>query len=903
MSNKGVGGKLPKNNQPVIPSFSDVTGQVKDVADPKNELLSTLQEESRSTQSDQNGGSSADTSFQGHRQEPMIEVSAAHLQDLIAISIERGLRSVNERVSLLADKLESLENASATWSASKTAATISGPSKTAAAISGPEIMTTNNGDISESEVTIVHPENTINIAEQPSVEVSSSEKQVIRPHDFITNDPLESRMERDISEAFYYALVIVPEELPEVVPRDVLQETLALEQRGEFASIPQSFIFKTLQILRELEIHVCKTFPSARSNLFHLLTGQSCTCEEKAELASEELISTKALVKSRAKQPSSPPSDHDSSSSSTSSRSDRSGNSPNASSSSSDSSENSERIHSRHQGNRSIRTARRAVKINPKGPSRSDKIGRHFVTVLKLYVNNLFRGGLDESVFLHLKQVKSTFRQLSISKLYRGSLISATLGGAALTYVSELWGNTSHNALSWSTIKVKLIHRYGSRYHVEAADAVLREMTLKKVIRSGEYIMEGMERLVDKLRHLTSIVSKGKERRSDLKRALLFAIATEWFTSKLPSYMDSVEDVMLQTSRVVRSRRYLSTSDRDPQKSFFRNLEGRQYDPPPQTSRQTEGGSRRKNPTDSQGRIMLCRGCGAADHFILQCPKKRESIQALFEQLTVSDPPVTVSDPQDNDGLELIVDEAESDSNFIAQIQDSEAVNMAVTLRKHAELCKFGLGPSSSLRQSGEPFLGVCVDTGTTRTMVGSSQFRALCIVMGYTPKLRSSSRRFRCGNLTHPSLGYFSFRLPIGKSHFHSIDVDVVDVSNPFLLGLNDLHAIQARIDLSDFSWTIAGERSKLVHKNQHLWLPLSFDDSCCFTQAELTLLHRRLGHPQADRMLALLRRAKPLDIDKDTKSNLTKFGHRAVHASEQDRNRSFFEPPYQTRLFSGTS
>jgi transposase InsO family protein len=195
---------------------------------------------------------------------------------------------------------------------------------------------------------------------------------------------------------------------------------------------------------------------------------------------------------------------------------------------------------------------------------------------------------------------------------------------------------------------------------------------------------------------------------------------------------------------------------------------------------------------------------------------------------------------------------------------------MAVTLRKHAELCKFGLVPSSSVRQSGEPFLGVCVDTGTTRTMVGSSQFRALCIVMGYTPKLRSSSRRFRCGNLTHPSLGYFSFRLPIGKSHFHSIDVDVVDVSNPFLLGLNDLHAIQARIDLSDFSWTIAGERSKLVHKNQHLWLPLSFDDSCCFTQAELTLLHRRLGHPQADRMLALLRRAKPLDIDKDTKKQL---------------------------------
>jgi hypothetical protein len=66
---------------------------------------------------------------------------------------------------------------------------------------------------------------------------------------------------------------------------------------------------------------------------------------------------------------------------------------------------------------------------------------------------------LDESVFLHLKQVRSTFRQLSISKFYQGSLISATLGGAALTFVSELWGKMSHSALSWRTIEIKLIKR------------------------------------------------------------------------------------------------------------------------------------------------------------------------------------------------------------------------------------------------------------------------------------------------------------------------------------------------------------------------------------------------------------------------------------------------------------
>jgi hypothetical protein len=182
--------------------------------------------------------------------------------------------------------------------------------------------------------------------------------------------------------------------------------------------------------------------------------------------------------------------------------------------------------------------------------------------------------------------------------------------------------------------------------------------------------------------------------------------------------MDSVEDVMLQTSRVVRSRRYISTSDRDSHKSFFRNLEGRQYEPPPHTSRQAESESRKKNPTDSQGRIMLCRGCGSADHFILQCPKKREFIQAFFEQLTVSDLAVTATDPQDGDDDEKRIEgDVEYDSHFVAQIQDSEAVNMAVRLREHAELCQFGLDQGPPLSQSGESFMGVCVDTGTTRTM------------------------------------------------------------------------------------------------------------------------------------------------------------------------------------------
>jgi hypothetical protein len=169
--------KLPKNSQPVVPLITDVIGQDNDSSDPKNELLPTLLGNSLSVESDQKGGSSAETIPQGRRQDSMIGISAAQLHDLISISVERGLRNINERVSTIADKLESLENASATRSY------LQGLT----AVSNPEVTTANYGDISEPEVILEHSEKTINIAEQSTVEVSCSEKQVLRPHDFIMN--------------------------------------------------------------------------------------------------------------------------------------------------------------------------------------------------------------------------------------------------------------------------------------------------------------------------------------------------------------------------------------------------------------------------------------------------------------------------------------------------------------------------------------------------------------------------------------------------------------------------------------------------------------------------------------------------------------------------------------------
>jgi hypothetical protein len=209
-------------------------------------------------------------------------------------------------------------------------------------------------------------------------------------------------------------------------------------------------------------------------------------------------------------------------------------------------------------------------------------------------------------------------------------------------------------------------------------------------------------------------------------------------------------------------------------------------------------------------------------------------------------------------------------SSCIEQIGPVESSNLARCLREKADQCFVSSSVAELNTNCRDPFLGICVDTGTTRSMIGRRQFDALCRMLGYVPKLTPSLRKFRCGNEVHPSLGHFQFRIPVGGSFFQSIEVDLVDVQNPFLLGLNDMQDLAATIDLHDLSWIVNGERNKLELRDQHLWMPLPDIDSCCFTKQELQLLHRRLGHPHTDRIMALLKKAAPSEISAETRTVL---------------------------------
>jgi hypothetical protein len=131
-----------------------------------------------------------------------------------------------------------------------------------------------------------------------------------------------------------------------------------------------------------------------------------------------------------------------------------------------------------------------------KGKS-ADEIGRIIMTVSRSYHSLKFTGKLDESVFLHIELFLSVCRQLNIPTRYRGAVLGSTLSGSAITYFSESW-DMYHNT-DWKFAFKKLKKNLGSIYHIEAADAVLRELTLRKVSKQGELIMDNMEVLLEKL--------------------------------------------------------------------------------------------------------------------------------------------------------------------------------------------------------------------------------------------------------------------------------------------------------------------------------------------------------------------------------------------------------------------
>ena len=207
--------------------------------------------------------------------------------------------------------------------------------------------------------------------------------------------------------------------------------------------------------------------------------------------------------------------------------------------------------------------------------------------------------------------------------------------------------------------------------------------------------------------------------------------------------------------------------------------------------------------------------------------------------------------------------------------------------------------PSS--RYDTRQFYGIVIDTGAAKySTAGHDQFLALQRTDD-TVVLHESNKgevRIQFGIGSTSSVGSIDVRTPIGHIRFH-----VMPARIPFLLSLADMDRLGVYLDnLKNCLVTTAGgvqAHIPVVRRFGHIFLVWntslqsfiqeSFSYNPCFlTEAELRRLHRRFGHPSANRLYKVLQRSgHQTDLDTlDTLEYLSKYcAHCQKHGQSPGR------------------
>lgn len=85
-----------------------------------------------------------------------------------------------------------------------------------------------------------------------------------------------------------------------------------------------------------------------------------------------------------------------------------------------------------------------------------------------------------------------------------------------------------------------------------------------------------------------------------------------------------------------------------------------------------------------------------------------------------------------------------------------------------------------------ERFWGFCLDTGASRSVIGSSQEKAYRTLTSHTPQTHDSTTVCRFGSSIKRSEGMTTLRMPLPDGQALLFGADVVDGDIPLLLGLD---------------------------------------------------------------------------------------------------------------------
>jgi hypothetical protein len=172
------------------------------------------------------------------------------------------------------------------------------------------------------------------------------------------------------------------------------------------------------------------------------------------------------------------------------------------------------------------------------------------------------------------------------------------------------------------------------------------------------------------------------------------------------------------------------------------------------------------------------------------------------------------------------------------------------------------------------------IDTGSSRrSTAGYGQYLAYSRIANTTiDTTQAGAINVQFGIGSTPSIGAIAVSTPIGKVDFH-----VVKADTPFLLCLADMDSLRTYYNNVTDTLVTRSATLPITRRFGHpflLWdnavrtyIQTSFTLNPCFlTDTELRQLHRRFGHPSANKLYKVLERSGH-EVDKQAIDHLTKF------------------------------
>jgi hypothetical protein len=191
------------------------------------------------------------------------------------------------------------------------------------------------------------------------------------------------------------------------------------------------------------------------------------------------------------------------------------------------------------------------------------------------------------------------------------------------------------------------------------------------------------------------------------------------------------------------------------------------------------------------------------------------------------------------------------------------------------------------LRYGVHTFQGIMPDTGAAGiSTAGKTQVIALQQIQPVATIDESTAGRHRIRFGDNPecvSLGDVKVKTPFG-----TISFAVMPTNTPFLLCLADMDRHGIYLNNIDNVLMHKNKAYPVVRKWGHPWLLLDNTETAVhyLTETELRQLHRRFGHPAADRLYRVLEKAGCNDVRKDILDKITKFCHQCqMHSKAPGR------------------